>query len=75
MPDSLPEQHFLAREVKVDRSLGDPGPAGDLIEGRVCDSGFAEDSKRCFEDLAGPVGGLSAPFRAFLEAFLDGYSY
>ncbi|MEO7823325.1 MAG: hypothetical protein ABIS15_06950 [Gemmatimonadaceae bacterium] len=75
VPDGLSEQLFLAREVLIDRALGDPGPAGDLVESGVGDPGFAESSKRCLEDLAWPVGGLSAPFRAFLEALLDGYSY
>jgi len=71
VPDGLPEQLLLAREVQVDRALGDPGPGGDLIEGRAGNAGFAEDSERCFEDLAGPIGGLAAPPGIFLGAFLD----
>ena len=69
--DRLPEQLVLIVEVEIDSALGDAGAAGNLIEGGVGDSGLAEDSKGRVEDLVGPVGGLSPPFRAFL----DGCSY
>ncbi|WNY35042.1 hypothetical protein Q9Q99_08520 [Curtobacterium flaccumfaciens] len=56
----LPEQVFLRREVRVDRTLAEPGARSDLVEPGAVDPLFGEDGRTGGEQALSDLGARDA---------------
>ena len=63
LSNDFAKEFFFAREIQIDRSLGNSGACGDLLEFRRVDAVLREDAERGVENLLRTLFGKPAPAR------------